>query len=166
MADDAPTLEQVEAAHEGFAGLTVFYRKDLEPYLVEQEQLRSAAHAKLKKYTAISVPLGFIGLLVIWLLGGFSSGWVGYVAAAVVVIAVIGVLAYHTASVFEVTDRVKGEVLHRLCGFLGFSYNPEPSPAQLGQFRENRILPSYDRSSMEDEISAIKSRIGSIVFIF
>ena len=150
---DGMTLEEVEAAHEGFAGLTAFYHKELEPYLVEQEQLRSAAHAKLKKATFISVPLGAVALLGIWLLGGFASGWVGYAAAVVIVIAVLGVLAYHTASVSEVTDRVKAEVLHRLCGFLGFSFNPDPSASQLGRFRENRILPSYDRSSLEDEIN-------------
>lgn len=152
MANVAVTLEDVEASHDAFKGLAAFYQRDLEPYLIEQEQLRKAAHGKLKKYSAISLSAGAVALFTIWGLGGFSSGWIGYVAAVVVVIAVIGVITYHSSSVSEVTIRVKGEVLQRLSAFLGFTYSADPTSAELDWFQDVRIIPSYDRRSLEDEI--------------
>jgi len=152
VADLPTSLEDVEASHEAFSGLATFYTQELEPFLIEQEQLRSAAHSKLIRATAIAVPSGIAALGIIWWVGGFASGWIGYVVAAVIVIAVLGSLAYFTAGVSEVTSHIKMEVLTRLCRFLGFQFNAEPLSAQIERFRENRILPSYDRSSLEDEI--------------
>lgn len=152
MANAAKSLEEVESSYPAFDGLSAFYQRELEPYLIEQEQLRKAAHGKLKKYSAIALSAGAVALLTIWSLGGFSSGWIGFVLAAVVVIAVIGVMAYHTSNVSEVTSRIKGEVLLRLSTFLGFTYNADPTSAELDWFQDVRIIPSYDRQSLEDEL--------------
>jgi len=155
-----PTLEQVEASNPAFEGLTAFYRNELQPYLEEQEAARSAAHAKFKQYAYAVLPLGAAGLGLVWFLDGFSSGWIGFAAAAVIVVTVIGVLAYHGSSIFEIVDEVKQESLARLCRFLGFTYNAEPQSADLGKFRSNHVIPSFDRRSLEDEILGVHEDVS------
>ncbi len=146
------SFEQVEHTHPRLKGFEAFYARELEPFLVEQEALRVAAQSKLKLYSLISLPSAAFGLGLVYLLGGFDGGWIGWVVAAVIVIVTLGVLAYATAGVAEVKKHVKEELMTRVCGFLGFTFNAEPLSAQLEWFRSIGLVPSYDRKSLEDEI--------------
>lgn len=146
------TLEDVEKLHPRFAGATAFYHKELEPFLVEQEALRSAAYKQLVRYSLILLPLAATTIAAIWFAGGFDAGWVGWVMAGLTVVATLGTLGWLTSKVSAVTSRVKQEMLARISTFLDFTYNAEPTQARLDWFRDTRIVPSYDRSSLEDEL--------------
>lgn len=146
------TLEEVERLYPRFDGAAAFYTQELEPFLIEQESLRSAAYKKLVRYSVILLPLAVVSLLGVWVAGGFDSGWIGWVTAAVIVLATLVTLGWLTAEVQSVQEHVKEEMLSRISSFIGFTYNATPSSTPIDWFRETHTIPSFDRSSLEDEI--------------
>ncbi|MEQ8746911.1 DUF3137 domain-containing protein [Pyruvatibacter sp.] len=157
-------LSETEAMHPRLDGFAAFYRRDLEPFLLQQEILRAAAYARLKSGAFIAIPLMIVGVAVVGLMGGFSAGWLGYVPAGIVLLAGIGFLGYRTAAVYEVTSHVKQELMTRICDFLGFVYTAEPSTAGLQQFRATGILPDYDRANAEDEIAGTHESVAFTLY--
>lgn len=136
-----------------FEGFNRFYEAELVEWLRSQDDRR-------KRTLLYSVIAGIVGFAIggpIFLLGIDQSNDFMMVAGGVV--ALIGVGVGYAISQ-RMRDEVKKFLMERICGFLELEYSLSASFSPLGRFRTLKLIPSYDRSNLEDEIGGSHEEVG------
>jgi hypothetical protein len=130
-----------------FLKLGELYAQEIGPWLESQEGRRQKA--RMLRWVIIGA--GFAALAVfVYLVAtrDWGDGWfVGAIFAAFVVVIVGNIPLMNLAA------DVKKEVMGKLAGHFGFTYNPKPADSDIGLFDELGLLPYRSDTSFEDGLS-------------
>lgn len=155
------TLAELEASSPHLSGLAEKYRAEVLPQLDVHEVQRTKGQRQLM----IAVLLGFITVAVMAAGGAELVAMPPLVLAGggvvLLVLAVVGFLGHHTSS--QARKAAKIILAQLVCGLIGFKYTESPRETYLDWFRALELVPSYDRSSVEDEVSGEVEGIGFVI---
>ena len=132
-----------------FAEFAGIYERDLRLTLEQKEQERKRALDKAKKTGVIGLAVG-IALVVLGLLI-FRSPF----AVIPGVLVGFGALFFGSSELRKVASGGKDVMVKPVAERFGITYNEEPSPeaeTNLHKCRELKVLPSWDRMSLQDEM--------------
>lgn len=138
-----------------FQALGVFYKSELEPWLVSQEGRRQKA--RLLRLLIIG---GGLALLAVWffavLTGDWSEFWFFVIFVLAFVVVIVG-----NIPISRLQADVKKFVMEKLAGFFGFSYAAQPDFPDAPYFTELRLLPIHDKRTFED---GLEGEINGVAF--
>ena len=133
-----------------FTGFDRFYEDKVHPYLLAREQDRIARVAKGKKYGLITATIiSAIALLIGIRIGNFI--------VPLIAIPISGLIGWGVS--YAMLTKLKGEtkqfLMNNICTFLDWKFQEKGfTPPDLALYRTNRLLPSWDRVSFEDQMSS------------
>lgn len=129
---------------------SAYYAREIAPALEARETGRKKAVTQFAIAGGVGVALA-ITLLAIWRPGPTGGGEWGWILATVFAVGGFGIGG---AILAGVSRGVKNELLPQVAAFCGARYAMMVSDTSaIGRFRAEKLLPSYDRSSFEDEIA-------------
>ena len=144
-------------SHPRLKGFNGHYQSKIAPRLETLEQERKAA---LRRGYLIAAPfiVGILGTVIY----GYDKGWEPQPAHYVIAMVLMGIAGWFLASwqLNKVKEGASNFLAGSIADFLGLSYRKRPHSNPIDQFRNLSILPSYDRSSVEDEISGTIDGVG------
>lgn len=129
-----------------FDGFNAFYQAELAGWLRDQDSRRVRT-----LWQSIGLGLGAtVGGGAVTIYGiSLDSDLVALAGLAIVGIG----LAAAFAKARRMRDEVKVFLMERICGFLDLTFRVRATGAPLDRFRSLRLIPRYDRSQTEDEIT-------------
>ncbi len=128
---------------------TQLYNERIEPCFASNEEARVAAVAEFKKRLMFGGPAVVIVAAIVWMWSGDLGAAlvIGFVAAAIA-----GVIAYQPLA--NVGRKLKQEYCAAIANAMGASFRMGAfDPLALERIKELQLLPSYQRSSLEDLFS-------------
>jgi len=155
------TLAELEASSPHLSGISQKYQAEVLPQLDVHEVQRKKGQRQL----IIAVLLGVLSVAVM------AAGTLELIAlppmtlagggVITLVLAVIGFLGHHKSS--RARKAAKIILAELVCGLIGLNYAESPRQTYLDWFRALDLLPHYDRSSVEDEVSGEVEGIGFVI---
>ncbi len=145
------------AAPESF---DAYYAREIDPELQARETKRKAAVRNWIVCLAVGLVLG-LALLLLTRVNPRQNEWPLILAA----VCAVGGFAIGQSFLGSVATDVKGMLLPKVAGFLGASYSSfVTDESAVRRFRQQKLIPSYDRSRFEDEISGPRAETTFTLF--
>lgn len=153
-----------EGASPRLAGFDQFYAREIEPWLTAREEARrKAASTALLRWGAAGVLAvgGVVGLVTFFVQPdrGSSAEWQPF-AYFGAIMAAFGLWTWGDRPLRGIREELKTELCGRVVRFFGFTYAPSPSPTLFQAVLGASILPSFDRSQIEDGVSGTSEGVG------
>lgn len=132
-----------------FKGFGKFYIDKIMPFLLSNETDRKKRVRRALSIGFGGSALGIIGGVLLFTKSG-SAVLSIFVAAASVLISIV--VAY--MQIHSLKARTKLELMSNICQFLGWTFTEKDfEKPDMKLWRENRLMPSYDRSRFEDQMT-------------
>ncbi|RED46156.1 DUF3137 domain-containing protein [Aestuariispira insulae] len=145
-----------DESHPRLKGFNEYFRREIEPALTEMEGARRSALRQGQIAIAVlAVPAAYL-LFRAWQMHG-DGDWQGWLFGGLACLAAGVGFGYYQIS--KVKSGFDTHVAGSICRFLELDYTRQCRFSPLARFRELSLIPSYDKSDLEDEISG---RIGDI----
>jgi len=147
MADADTSTETAAPPRAEFLKLGELYAEEIGPWLESQESRR----LKARRLRWLIIGGGFAALaLFVYLVAtrDWGDGWFVAALIAAILIVVVG-----NIPLMKLAADVKQEVMTKLAGHFGFTYNPSPSDSDIHLFDELGLLPYRTGTSFEDALS-------------
>jgi len=152
------TLDELEVEHPRLNGLAKTYQSEVLPQLHAHEVQRKQGRrqfiiALFPGLIALAVVLAVVEEIIV------LPPWALAVSCVVLLVAGwFGALGYAQSA--HARQRAKVLLAELVCELLGLKYDESPRQTYLDWFRSLDLLPHYDRSSVEDEVSGEIDGIG------
>jgi hypothetical protein len=130
-------------------GFNAYYRREIAGELEALERQRKSALWKAAIALLLSLPIAITGVIYAW------PGSDGTVSVELVISVLVGLagIGFAFFVIGNVKQDVKAHLVGKVCGFFGLRHVAQPSGYPLAWFRELRLVPDYDRSRLEDNIT-------------
>ena len=144
-------------SHPLLKGFNDHYQNKIAPRLEHLEKDRKAA---MRRGYMIGAPVLLIILVIAY--NGFANDWQPKPGAYLIAIGLLAVGGYFAASwqLNKVKEGSSAFLAGSIATFLKLKYRQKPASNPISRFRSLSILPSYDRSTVEDEISGKVQDVG------
>ena len=132
-----------------FKGFDQHYDKNILPFLQEKEQERLTRAAQGKRYGLFTA--GILMSIAAFLALRFHVQMASLFLAGVAALAGWGV---KHAMLYKLKGETKQHLMGNICDFLGWEFSAKDFPEpDLALWKKNKLLPSWDRVSFEDQMS-------------
>lgn len=148
--------ERLATLPEDFSHFSTVYAEEIQPVLAEKEHQRQGAMAKAKQMGIIGV---LVGLVVagggFFLFKSIFPVFIGGILGA-------GTVIYGMSGVSDLMKQAKEAMVTPIASQFGLKFDPTASgsaEANLAACKSHKVVPSWDRKTLQDEISGERNGV-------
>ncbi|PHZ86471.1 DUF3137 domain-containing protein [Paremcibacter congregatus] len=156
---DEISTGSLEGALAGLDGFDRHFETVLKPALEKLEADRPKAVKRFFMVAGVAAVLFILGTGFILATQATEPQMVIFVGIGCIF---IGYWGYRPLAALK--TRTKMVVMHHLCDYLGMTYRLKPLNVSLTRLRELSLIPSYDESKLEDQITGAVDEVGFDLF--